>query len=152
MFDPSLLSMLIPAIPTLAAVSVCKVSKESGEGLKFRPPSYVFAWMWSALFICLGIAFYRTQVKWPILLLSLGLGSWVVMYSSNCGARKVQATWVLAACIWFGLMVVSFSAFEGDAFNIAASSAALAWLIFAQFMNVLEAQSAFTSQASSNRD
>jgi len=130
----------VPALPTLVTMQLCPVDKKAGAIVKVRPPPTVFGVVWPLLFAGLGVAFYRLECKWPILILSVLLAMWQVLYSSKCGGDKKKACWCLLACSFLGLVALSFAACERDGVSVVALSALLAWLLFAQQMNVIEVQ------------
>jgi len=130
----------IPAIPTLVVMTTCPVSKTAGDVVKVRPPPAAFGVIWPLLFLGLGVAFYRLECKWPILVLAVMLAIWQVLYSDKCGGDKKRACWSLLLCVFLGLVALAFAACEHDATSIICLSALLAWLMFAQQMNVVEVQ------------
>jgi tryptophan-rich sensory protein len=130
----------IPVIPTLITMIACPVDQKAGSVVKFRPPPVIFSIMWPLLFVGLGVAFYRLDNKWPILILSVLLAMWQVLYSSKCGGNKKRACWCLLACCFVGFVALSFGICESDAVSIVALSALLAWLHFAQQINSAEVQ------------
>ena len=130
----------IPTLPTLVVMMLCPVDQKAGSVVKFRPPPVVFSIVWPLLFVGLGIAFYRLDNKWPILILSVLLAMWQVLYSSKCGGNKKRACWCLLTCCFVGFVALAFAICESDAVSIIALSALLAWLLFAQQMNTAEVQ------------
>jgi tryptophan-rich sensory protein len=140
---PQLTAILVacaPALPTLVTMAACPVPKLAGTVVKARPPPSVFATVWPLLFLGLGVSFYRLECKWPILILSVLLAVWQVLYSDRCGNNPKTACWCLLLCSAVGLVALSFAACEADKLSIISLSCLVAWLLFAQNMNMLEVQ------------
>jgi hypothetical protein len=132
--------LCIPALPTAIAMGACPLDERAGSAVKARPPPEVFGVVWPLLFLGLGVALCRLQCKWPIVALSALLALWQALYSSECCEDKLKACWCLLACCFVGLVALSFSASEGDSVSTVALSGLVAWLVFAQQMNMLEVQ------------
>jgi len=145
MLDPRLKMLAVaclPALPTALTALVCPVSKTAGATVKARPPPWVFGLIWPLLFLGLGVALWRLQRKWPVLLVSLLLALWPLASSERCGRSPRLACWALLPCVAATLLALALAAPEADAPSLAALSALLAWLLFAQVLAALEAQAA----------
>jgi hypothetical protein len=99
-----------------------------------------FAVVWPLLFVGLGASLCRLECKWPIVFVSLCLGLWQLVYSQKCGADLRRACWTLALCSFAAVLALAMATREGDVVGIVALAALVAWLFFAQQLNLLEAQ------------
>lgn len=131
----------IPLIVGYIAQSFCRLGKNTGKIVKFRPPSIVFAIVWPILYIMLGTSWMlasQGNMLWlPMILYSLlaiFLGLWIVMY--GCVKSKTASAWILVVCI--ALVLGCFSI--GNVWSKLLLAPLLAWLIFATIMNTTEVQ------------
>ena len=129
-----------PAMPTLLASVACPLTPEAGRAVVARPPPIAFAVAWPLLFVGLGLCLCRLECKWPVVVVSLCLGFWQLIYSQQCGANARQACWSLVLCSFAAIMALAMATREGDAVSIVSLAALVAWLLFAQQLNLLEVQ------------
>lgn len=138
-----LVYLLSPALVGYGMQSLCKLDKNAGKTVKFRPPSYVFGIAWPILFLLLGIAFMMsmrrkntnkniTLVLYSMLILSLGL--WI--YSYGCKDNKINSLWILM--ISFTLALSCFTISEQETRLMLCPL--IGWLLFAILMNKTEIQ------------
>lgn len=136
----SALLVLTPSLLVGAAAGICGVPRDAGGQVRFRPPPVVFSVIWPVLLLLLGITLCRSKLRWPGLLLTLGLATWIAIYSPRCGGRRRAAVWVLAADLWLALLAFGLAARDCDCFSVCSTSALVAWLAFALLLNATEAQ------------
>ena len=51
--------LLYPMIIGFIVSSQCKMGKDSGKSIKFRPPGYIFGIVWPILYLLMSISAYR---------------------------------------------------------------------------------------------
>lgn len=75
-----ILSALTPSL-LIFLTSLLFPLKNAGSEVPFRPPSYVFAIVWSILLIMLGISWYFNTTHWYLYLtITLLLCLWIIIY------------------------------------------------------------------------
>lgn len=96
----NLYRLFYPMIMGFVVSANCKMGKDSGKSIKFRPPSYVFGIVWAILYILLGLSWINSvkTVKdyWidkMYFALSTLLALWIVAYS--CMKNKKLSIYVL---------------------------------------------------------
>jgi translocator protein len=131
--------LFTPLITGYLSTILCKMDKNSGVNVKFRPPSWVFSIVWPILYILLGISWLQsTRVNkkyiWLYLSLVLSLVFWIFTYS--CKKDKKLSVYILLISIVVCLMCFSV----GNEISKLCISPLLGWLIFALLMNTQEIQ------------
>lgn len=134
------LLLCAPALPTLLASAGCPLTSEAGRVVRARPPPGAFALIWPLLFVGLGLSLCRLECKWPVIFVSLCLGLWQLVYSPRCGADPRRASWSLALCVFAALLALAMATREGEVTSMVSLAALVAWLLFAQQLNILEVQ------------
>ena len=122
--------------------SLCKLDKNAGKTVKFRPPSYVFG-IHGHLVFASRYSIYDeyekentnknlTLVLYSMLILSLGL--W--LYTYGCKNKKITSLWVLM--VSFTLALACFTISEQETRLMLCPL--IGWLLFAILMNKTEIQ------------
>ena len=128
--------IVIPAIISYAVIAKCPMKKSDKTGVKIDP--IVFKIVWPILFLCLGVAWYKTlKVKSNKLirnglftLVSVGFGLWLYFY--NCKNNK-QVSMIILVSILASLMALrSLSPPEASVLLSPVS----AWIVFAIVLSV----------------
>ena len=94
---------MIPALVGYGTQAFCKVGKDAGADVKFRPPSWVFGLVWAVLFALFGLSWAvasRRGYSFPMTMILYGLTTlllalWIVTY--GCAKNKKVASWILVA-------------------------------------------------------
>jgi len=139
-----ILYISLPAIIGYSTSGICKIGKNAGKSVLFRPPAAVFGIVWAILFILLGISWSiaiknsqnKTLCNSLYLLLSISLGLWTYVY--GCKGMKKEASWVILLSIMLSLMCYS----QGNEKSRILISPLIAWILFAVIMNTTEVQTA----------
>ena len=153
--------LISPLVLCFGASAICKIKKDSGSSVIFRPPGWTFGVVWTILFIMLGFSFLictkksqnekenglRTEtdvkelVKGNVLdILSyviyggiiLCLASWIVTY--GCLNNKLVSMWLYILIFMFVFMGLCV----GNTISKILLCPLIAWLIFAMFMSAQE--------------
>ena len=136
----------IPAIFGYASSATCKVGKDAGKVVSFRPPPIVFGIMWPILFACLGASwvlarksknkniFINADIFY--LILSLILAAWIIVYSKNCLDNKKGGIYLLASA--FTALLAAFSI--GTQWSKVLLTPLFGWFILATLLNVFEVE------------
>ena len=135
--------IFIPIILGYSTQLICKLDKNTGSAVKFRPPSIVFSIVWPILYILLGISWMismnNTKMLWLTMMLyivlNLMLYSWVIVYCKF--KSKKGAVWVLVSSI--ALSLACFT--QGNNISKLLLTPLIAWLIFALHMNIADINS-----------
>lgn len=139
----NLLVIIIPLLIGMLSSFLCSM-KGSGTRVKFRPPPYVFGIVWTILYICMGIAWYKaledpTQNKTHIHIIYSSIVAslflWVYMY--GCMGKKKEASWLFILIN----TTVLFSLMTGPTLSRMLMCPLLAWCFFATIMSTTEIQS-----------
>jgi tryptophan-rich sensory protein len=145
---------LIPMIAIFITSSVCKIGKNAGANVKFRPPASVFGIVWFCLTLLLGLSWVFcisstknqqsdvdqvdqnqkliTYVIYTLLIISLML--WIIFY--GCNSNPLSAIWTLIPSIALSLMAFSL----GSYISKILISPLIAWIVFAMMMATHEYQ------------
>ena len=139
MLNVEYLFLILPLLAGYVSTLFCKVGKDAGINVKFRPPSWLFSVVWPILYILLGISWVqssRINKKYSLLyiLLNIILISWVISYS--CKKNKKLSVYILLLSIIVCLLCFSV----GNITSKLCLSPLLGWLIFAMLMNIEEVQ------------
>jgi len=147
--------LLIPTVAIFTTSSICKIGKDAGKGVKFRPPRYVFGPIWFCLTILMGLSWiYCTksvQQKGPALfratssaeltsiyaiyvLLIVSLMLWIILY--GCRSEPLKALWTFIPILIFCFMALA----SGSYISKIMISPLTAWVIFALLMATQEYQ------------
>lgn len=133
--------LAVPAVAGYAASAACRMP--SSDDIPFRPPRWVFGVVWPVLYTLLGLAWYRTAVRFgavgwasaTYLLTTLLLTAWLVVYS--CMRRVRESVWVLLASV----LSVSFNVALSGGPEALMVIPLLVWASFATLMNAWQAGS-----------
>jgi len=122
-----ILYISLPAIIGYSTSGICKIGKNAGKSVLFRPPAAVF-----------GIVCSQNKTLCNSLyhLLSISLGLWTYVY--GCKGMKKEASWVILLSIMLSLMCYS----QGNEKSRILISPLIAWILFAVIMNTTEVQTA----------
>ena len=119
----------------------CKISRNSGNIVKFRPPSFVFGIVWPILYILLGLSWIlaskkinRIYVDIIFALLSVSLMLWTVVYS--CLSNKKGGVYVLLLNILVLTIIIMLVPLKSQLMLVPL----LIWLLFALLLNIFEVQ------------
>ena len=124
------------------AIPQCKMEKNAGSVVKFRPPSYMFGIVWTILYILFGISWIITISKNKNKLLTdllyslvtILLTLWIVVYS--CLKNKRGGVYVLFGTICSVILCMNISPLESRMML----SLLLTWLLLASLLNTFEVQ------------
>lgn len=124
------------------AIPQCKMNKNAGSVVKFRPPSYMFGIVWTILYILFGISWIITISKNKNKLLidllyslvTILLTLWIVVYS--CLKNKKGGVYVLFGTICSVILCMNISPIESRMML----SLLLTWLLLASLLNTFEVQ------------
>ena len=146
------LILISPLIVCFGASFICKIKKNAGSSVIFRPPSWIFGIIWSILFILLGISFllsvknasqttstnnqnYDNILEIPIVknitvyVIYIGiittLASWIITY--GCADNKITSLWTFIPIFMFTFMGLCI----GNTTSKILLCPLIAWLIFA---------------------
>lgn len=133
---------LIPAIICYTVTAFCKIGKNAGNTVKFRPPTQVFSVIWPILFILFGISWAvamrncQNQIFCFVsyMLVTISLALWIYIY--GCKNSNKGSAWILILSIALTLMCFA----QGNYISKALLGPLIAWCIFAQLMNTTEVQ------------
>ena len=118
----------------------CKMDRNDGESVKFRPPPEVFGIVWPILYILLGISWIiasRNKNKYNDILyflLSSLLALWIVIYS--CYNDKKNAIFILLLI----LLSISFLMVISPTKSKKLLSPLAIWIFYATLLNTTEVQ------------
>lgn len=124
------------------AIPQCKMNKNAGSVVKFRPPSYMFGIVWTILYILFGISWIITISKNKNKLLidllyslvTILLTLWIVVYS--CLKNKKGGVYVLFGTICSVILCMNISPLQSRMML----SLLLTWLLLASLLNTFEVQ------------
>lgn len=78
----------------------CKMNKNSGSTVRFRPPSFIFGIVWPILYLLIGFSWIQAtdtitenRIDALYISLSLLLGFWIVVYA--CMENKLGSLYVM---------------------------------------------------------
>lgn len=134
--------IILPSIICYSVTAFCKIGKDAGNKVKFRPPAEIFGIIWPILFILFGVswAVAMNNSNNKILcfnlymLLTISLALWIYIY--GCKKSTKVASWILILSITLGLM--SFT--QGNEISKILIAPLIGWCIFAQLMNTTEVE------------
>ena len=118
----------------------CKMNKNDGEIVKFRPSSEIFGIIWPILYILLGISWIiasRTKNKYLDIIyfiLSSLLALWIIIYS--CFNNKKNAIFILL----FILLSISILMILSPQLSQLLLSPLAIWIFYATLLNTTEVQ------------
>jgi tryptophan-rich sensory protein len=118
----------------------CKVGKQSGEIVSFRPPALVFSIVWPILYIMLGFSWYFSRQKERLLSdifyasLIFLLNLWIIVYS--CKNNKKYGIYILLLSIIFAILSYTVGDMKGKLLI----TPLIVWLSFATLLNIFEVQ------------
>jgi benzodiazapine receptor len=132
--------ILIPALLGYGTAMFCKVGKQSGEIVSFRPPALVFSIVWPILYIMLGFSWYFSRQKERLLSdifyasLIFLLNLWIIVYS--CKNNKKYGIYILLLSIIFAILSYTVGDMKGKLLI----TPLIVWLSFATLLNIFEVQ------------
>lgn len=119
----------------------CKMDKNSGSSVKFRPPGYIFGIVWPILFTLIGLSWVNSANKLKsrisdilYLSLSLLLASWIIVYS--CMKDKKKAVYIL----FLTLLSITFLMLYVPQNSKLLLAPLGIWVLYATFLNTAEVQ------------
>jgi translocator protein len=119
----------------------CKMGKDSGKSVKFRPPSYIFGIVWPILYILLGLSWINSNkimknknIDILYFTLSSLLAIWIIVYS--CMNDKKNAIFILLS-ILLSLLVLMILIPQKSMLLLAPLTV---WIFFAILLNTTEVQ------------
>lgn len=97
---------VIPIIIGFLAGGICPIDREQIPGKGYVPPGWMFATMWSIIYVCIGLFIWQLMcldyvdpIIWILLIINLAFNfSWSVMYSKKCVGDPTLALWWIFAC------------------------------------------------------
>ena len=132
-----ILIILIPSVLGYGISMICPITKNAGQKVPFRPPSYVFAIVWPILFLLLGISMmlaYRKNLNlfWLYLITTIVIVSWTFFY--GCIRNNIISMIVL----FISIILIGCCIFFSENLQRILMSFLFAWCIFASVLNVYE--------------
>jgi len=130
---------LLPMVLGYIMVYFCKMDN-SGQTVKFRPPSYIFSIVWPILYLLLGFSWNNSiqtyDIKIELLYLALIelLTKWIYIYS--CRNNKQMALYILLLI----LLVITILMILVPTNSKLLLAPLLIWIFFATLMSVTEIQ------------
>ncbi len=130
--------IFVPSLLGYGTAMFFKIGNQAGENVSFRPPAIVFSIVWPILYILLGLSWYFSRQKKPLLSdifyisLIIFLSLWIVIYSNN----KKNAIYILLLSIVFALLSYTVADLKGKLLI----TPLIVWLIFATILNIFEVQ------------
>lgn len=110
----------------------CNINKNTGDIVKFRPPSFIFSIVWIIIFILLYLASQEDPINDTIYYLLIGsFFIWPIAY--GCGANKTLGIY----SILISLTLVFYLQNEKSNKYL---SFVQSWLLFALILNCIEVQ------------
>ena len=133
--------LLYPMIIGFIVSSKCKMGKDSGKSINFRPPSFIFGIVWPILYILLGLSWINSiknnnniWIERLYFVLSSLLALWIVFYS--CLKDKKKAIYILLLSVTILGMLMVIVPQKSKLMLIPLT----VWLSFAILMNTTEVQ------------
>lgn len=135
---------LIPIISGYFIISLCKMDKQSGVDVKFRPDPVSFSIIWPILYILIGVSWAvsnRCNKLYNILytLLTLTLITWVIIYN-NCVIYSKDNKFIGCFIILISLILSIMTITNGPHLSRFLMAPLVGWLIYALLMNTTEVQ------------
>jgi benzodiazapine receptor len=132
-----ILIILIPSVLGYGISMICPITKNAGQKVPFRPPSYVFAIVWPILFLLLGISMmlaYRKNLNlfWLYLITTVVIVSWTFFY--GCVKNNIISMIIL----FISIILIGCCIFFSENIQRILMAFLLAWCIFASILNVYE--------------
>jgi len=137
--------LFLPLVICYAVSFKCKIGRDAGNNVKFRPPAAVFGIVWACLFICLGLSWVYSFTKQignrettPYVIYSLiifFLALWIILY--GCAKKKKESIWVFIPLLMLCFMGLSI----GTQLSRLLLSPLIGWLIFALVLATHDYQS-----------
>lgn len=133
---------VIPSIICYTVTAFCKIGKNAGRDVKFRPPPQAFGIIWPILFILFGLSWAiamrncQNQILCftTYMLATISLALWIYIY--GCKKSIKGGAWVLVLSI--SLILMCFA--QGNYVSKVLLTPLIAWCLFAQLMNTTEVQ------------
>jgi translocator protein len=136
------LPIIIPSIMGYVSASFCRVNKDSGKIVKFRPPPVVFSVIWPILYLLLGISWFLARkqpnsnlVDIMYLMINIILCLWLYVYS--CKGDKKNAVYVIVLSMIFAMFCYTVCE---DVFGKLAIVPLIGWLYLATLINIFEVE------------
>ena len=146
----------LPMAAITITSNICKIGKDAGSNVKFRPPPATFGIVWFILSLLIGLSWVvcvdydrnspstssaklngQTLVTYCIYtLLTLSLMMWIIFY--GCGKDKLKALWTFIPTLMLCFMVQSI----GNVVSKLLICPLIAWIIFALLLGTQDLQSA----------
>lgn len=134
--------VLLPSIICYTVTAFCKIGKNAGQDVKFRPPPQVFGIVWPILFILFGLSWAVAMRNCQnhilcfttYMLATISLALWIYIY--GCKKSNKGAAWVLIVSVALTLMCFA----QGNYVSKVLIAPLIAWCLFAQLMNTTEVQ------------
>lgn len=133
--------IIIPSLLGYGTSLICKVQKDSGSKVNFRPPPVVFSIVWPILYILFGLSWYYSRQKDQIYtdifysILTVLLTSWIVVYS--CNNNKKLGVYILALAFTVSIACYTIAVDKKSKLMIVPL---IGWLLFATLLNIFEIQ------------
>jgi benzodiazapine receptor len=138
----NLIIFSLPTIASLVTSKFCPMGKEAGVKINARPPPYVFAVVWTILYILMGLSWVTSRnckckdnniIDTLYVTLIVLLNFWVVKY--GCNKDKKGALYILPFTILVTLILIVYSLNTISSYLLLPL---LVWLIFAMLLNYTE--------------
>jgi benzodiazapine receptor len=145
----NLIIFSIPTVASLITSKFCPMSKDSGSKINARPPSYIFAVVWTTLYILLGISWVMSRnckcnnsniIDILYVTLVILLNYWIVKY--GCDKDPKNALFVLPFIILITLILIVYSIGTVSAYLLLPL---FVWLNYAMLLNYTEVNMLTTS-------
>jgi len=138
---------LVPIVSIFATSGICKVGRDAGNVVKFRPPAAVFGIAWFCLTLLIGLSWVfcianvtnqektAAYIIYALLIVSLML--WIIFY--GCGNDPLKALWTLIPSLALSFMVLSLGTYVSRLMICPL----IAWIVFAMTMATHEYQASY---------
>lgn len=114
------MNWVLPALPLVVGFLVgipCPMKQSSSDfSRSYIPPGWVFAVMWTVIYLCLGGFVYhliaqknRNKVIWGLFILNMMFNlSWTYVYSKSClGNKELALGWLILCKITLLALIIS---------------------------------------------
>jgi tryptophan-rich sensory protein len=133
------LILFFPIVVGYVTSAFCKIKKESGENVKFRPPSITFTIIWPILFLLIGFSWIYSiraskynYISYGILIALLSV--YIILY--GCKDNSQAGVYVLLFTLVNAIIIMSLNNFLGRCLF----TPVMVWLLFATLLNTQQVQ------------
>ena len=132
-----------PTILGALSTIFCKIGKDAGINVSFRPKSYVFSIAWTILYLFIGLSWYYARkdvdqqnlIDSFYILLNLSLCLWIYVY--GCEKEKKNGIYVIVVSIIFAILCYTIAP---PIISKILLVPLIGWLFLATLINVFEVE------------